>query len=156
MTMQAMAMTNGAHGADGLSGVGRSGLEDMIAKLRESLAGAQVNEAAAVGVAARAESARALMEGTLTATQAHCTQQLNELRIHRGHELDALVVALARGRSLHPKGCYFYALVEEVGEIARAIRREGAERAREELLDTAVVAIRLYLGEAREPLGEVQ
>lgn len=28
-----------------------------------------------------------------------------------------------------------------------ALRREGPERVREELLDTAVVAVRLYLGE---------
>jgi len=153
--MNTMAVTNGAHGPNGLSGVGRSELEDLIVKLRAERDEAARREQEAISVAGRAEVSRAQMEQHLSCVQAHCTQQLNELRSWRGHEIDALVVALARGRSLHPKGCYVYALVEEVGEVARAIRREGLARVREELLDTAVVAMRLFLGENREPMTEL-
>lgn len=58
-----------------------------------------------------------------------------------------LASALQRARQLHPEGASMNALVEEVGEVARARRRETHERVREELLDVAVVALRLYLGE---------
>lgn len=139
-----------ANGA--LNGTGRRELEALVVQLRAECAEAEAVARHMAGLAARAERDRAAMEATLTVTQQHCTEQLNELRSYRGDELDPLTRALARARWKHPKGCNLASLIEEAGEVGRAINREGLERAREELLDTAVVAIRLYLGETVGPL----
>lgn len=66
--------------------------------------------------------------------------------------------AILRGRRLHPDGCALRHLLCEVGEVADAMcEANGAaggnvgardNRVREELLDVAVVAMRMYLGEA--------
>ena len=61
--------------------------------------------------------------------------------------LSALSDALRAARAKHPSGANLAALVEEVGEVARAMRRESTERVREELMDVATVALRLWLGE---------
>lgn len=63
-------------------------------------------------------------------------------------ELAPLVARIAKGRAKYPEGCTFLSLVDEAGEVAHAInKREHIERARDELLDVAAVAMRLYLGE---------
>jgi hypothetical protein len=81
----------------------------------------------------------------LSSVQARCTELLLECRELR--KIDALAVAIDRARSLHPEGCNITSLFEEVGEVARALRRETHERVREELLDVAVVAMRLWMNE---------
>lgn len=64
------------------------------------------------------------------------------------HPLAPLLRALKAAREKHPGGPDgLRSLMEEVGEVANAIRRETPERVREELLDVAVVALRWYLGE---------
>lgn len=63
---------------------------------------------------------------------------------------DALVElcsAIERARDRHPEGSNLAALISEVGEVATAMLRESPSRIRSELLDVAVVAVRLWLGE---------
>lgn len=58
------------------------------------------------------------------------------------HALDA---AMAKAIAKHPGGPDgMRSLVEEVGEVASAMRRETVERVRAELIDTAVVALRWW------------
>lgn len=64
------------------------------------------------------------------------------------HELAPLAVRLAMGRAKYPRGATVLSLLDEAGEVAHAVNKyETSERIREELLDVAVVAMRLYLGE---------
>ena len=78
----------------------------------------------------------------LTHVQTRCTELLEDSRAVR-----PLLARLARARELHPEGCNLAALVSEVGEVATAMLRETQERARDELLDVATVAMRLAAGE---------
>ncbi len=129
-----------------LTGSGRTELLERIDELEQKLA------------AVRAER-DAYLEN-LTATQQRCTELLLALRATKLYDELGYVVdqelavplatlggAIVRARTLHPNGCRYHALVEEVGEVARALRRETSEHVKEELLDTAVVAMRLFLGE---------
>lgn len=62
--------------------------------------------------------------------------------------LAPLATAIDVARAKHPGGPDgMRSLAEELGEVASAIRRESPERVREELLDLATVAMRLYLRE---------
>jgi len=106
------------------TGTGRSGLLSEIHQLERDLDSYLAN---------------------LTSTQSRCTELLLEARECRKHE--ALAVAIDRARKLHPEGCNLTSLFEEVGEVARAVRRESPDRVRDELLDVAVVAMRLWMGE---------
>ncbi len=81
----------------------------------------------------------------LTEVQKRCTELKQQVRDQPG--LDAFRERLAIGREKHPKGSALHHLVEEVGEVCRAMRRETPERVKDELLDVAVVAFRMYLGE---------
>lgn len=65
--------------------------------------------------------------------------------------ITAVQAEIARARKKHPT-CYLAALVEEVGEVAKAMMQEGSasERAREELVQVAATAIRLI--EEPDPL----
>lgn len=95
----------------------------------------------------------------LTSTQRRCTELVQLDRLARFLEqhpalegyLTDLSWAIERARALHPEGASELALLEECGEVARAHRRETPARVREELLDVAVVAMRLYIGERSEP-----
>jgi hypothetical protein len=63
-------------------------------------------------------------------------------------ELAPLRAAMTRARGLYPEGATLLALAAECGEVAQAVQKlESADRVRAELLDVAVVAVRLYLGE---------
>lgn len=63
-------------------------------------------------------------------------------------ELDPLVARMDKGRAKYPDGCTALSLLDEAGEFAHAInKRESLGRVRDELLDVAAVAMRLYLGE---------
>lgn len=62
---------------------------------------------------------------------------------------DILRHRLTLARSKHPEGASFDALMSEVGEVADERLAGNPDREREELLDVAVVAIRLYLGEVK-------
>jgi len=63
-------------------------------------------------------------------------------------QLAPLAARIAKGRAKYPTGCTVLSLLDEAGEVAHAINKdEGPERARDELLDVAAVAVRLYLGE---------
>lgn len=100
----------------------------------------------------------------LTRTQAQCSAIERENRAWRrlvAHlsgvsdlwdeafsDLLPLVEAMRRARAKHPFGATALALFDEVGEFAHAVNKdEGTARVEEELLDVAVVAMRLYLGE---------
>ncbi len=95
----------------------------------------------------RLEREHAAMLATLTETQAACTQLREANRVLTRGELDPLVEAIARGRAKYPKGACIEALLSEAGEVATAMMRETPDRLRSELLDLAVVATRLALGE---------
>lgn len=63
-------------------------------------------------------------------------------------DLAPLTQRLAKSRAKYPNGCTVLSLIDEAGEVAHAVNKyEPAERVREELLDVASVAMRLYLGE---------
>lgn len=108
--------------------------------------------------AARAE-AKVLLT-SLGEVQTRCTELLNADRLARFLEdkpqtmaaLLELAWSIERVRLLHPEGCSYMALADETGEAGRALAREDEKRFRSELLDTAVVAIRLWLGEYDERL----
>jgi len=55
---------------------------------------------------------------------------------------------LRHARASHPEGASFAALLDEVDEAMA--EEDESERQRDELIDVAVVAIRMWLGE-REP-----
>ncbi len=64
------------------------------------------------------------------------------------HELAPLAARMTKGRGKYPTGCTALALLDEAGEFAHAINKgESADRVRDELLDVAAVAMRLYFGE---------
>lgn len=63
-------------------------------------------------------------------------------------ELSVLRERMEEGRKKYPEGCTFLSLQDEVGEAAHAInKREPVDRVRDEILDAAGVAMRLYFGE---------
>ena len=63
----------------------------------------------------------------------------------------ALLAHVAKGREKYPEGCTALSLADECGEFIHALnKRESVQRVREELLDVAGVAMRLYLGEVDE------
>lgn len=63
-------------------------------------------------------------------------------------ELSPLGQRIEKGRAKYPTGCTALSLIDETGEFAHAInKRESAERIRDELLDVAAVAMRLFFGE---------
>lgn len=63
-------------------------------------------------------------------------------------ELAPLRARMEKGRAKYPNGCTVTSLQDEVGEVVHAINKyESEERVRDELLDVAGVAMRLYLGE---------
>lgn len=65
-----------------------------------------------------------------------------------GDELAALRERMAKGRKKYPNGCTVLSLIDEAGEVAHTVNKYGsADSVRDELLDTAAVAMRLYLGE---------
>lgn len=123
-----------------LDTVGRNELEEHVVRLQRRVLGlrGQIKD----------------LTDNVTSTQERCSQMFEERRVLTRGELDVLVPALAAARLKHPRGSKFADLAEEVGEVARAMRREGLERVREELLDVAVVALRMHLGELSAPLVE--
>jgi inorganic triphosphatase YgiF len=137
-----------------IEGTGRDELIAMIHRLRGELTVAKQEAEAARVTATAAERERTTTREMHAVVQEHCSQQLNELRQYRGGDHDALVKSIARARGLHPKGSAFVDLVDEMGELSRAMRDEGLERTHEELLDVATVAYRMYLGECRLPIVE--
>lgn len=68
--------------------------------------------------------------------------------LKRANELGPLAERIARGRAKYANGCTVLSLLDEAGEVAHAVNKyESADRIREELLDVAAVAMRLYFGE---------
>lgn len=149
-----------------LSGIGRMELEEMVARMRKAVA-------VACAVADKAQRDHDAMLANLTSTQTRCNEllaayraskfldeQLGEMKSSMGIEqaLLSLAAAIVRARELHPEGCNLADLASEVGEVGRAMNRETEGREREELLDTAAVAVRMWLGERsdrpRAPLAE--
>lgn len=61
--------------------------------------------------------------------------------------LEQLLQVIVHARQKHPKGANFEALVAELGEVAEARKRGDQANERDELLDVATVAIRLWMGE---------
>jgi hypothetical protein len=59
--------------------------------------------------------------------------------------LAAVDEAMARAVAKHPRGPDgMRSLAEEVGEVASAMRREGRERVRAELIDVVIIALRWW------------
>lgn len=142
-----------------LTGWGRDVLIDLIVELER-------RAIAAEAAAAKARESERTMLGTLTSAQELATKYLGIARAVRAigddpimQQLVPLGAAIVRARSLHPAGCALRHLMSEVGEVADAMcigdvgiggdmaKRE--ERIREELLDVAVVAMRMHLGDTR-------
>lgn len=137
----------------GLSGMGRADLEREVLSLRAQLADQRALQEAVDGAAARWHRSHDAMKDTLTEAQRTNTRQVEELRIYRGGMLEALVTHIAKARAKYPKGCTVLSLLDEAGEVAHAVNKhEDVERVREELLDVAGVAMRLYFGECDEAL----
>ncbi len=125
-----------------LSSIGRMKLEASLRELEHKLA--------------LVEEDRDHYFANLTATQKRCSALLHSSRLEKHFEerpadaeaFIALAWALERARNKHPRGAQgIGSLTSEVGEVATAILRETPERVREECIDTAVVAVRLWLGE---------
>lgn len=87
----------------------------------------------------------------LAARISYLQGKLEESNRGRLPGLGALPEAITRARRLHPEGSDLHDLLSEVAELARAMAGEGPERTREEALDVAVVALRIYLGEKPAP-----
>lgn len=63
-------------------------------------------------------------------------------------ELSPLWQRIEKGRTKYANGCTVLSLIDEAGEVAHAVNKyENEERVRDELLDVAAVAMRLYFGE---------
>lgn len=88
----------------------------------------------------------------------HCDDLATELEKYKGavpcldkalvDELSPLRERLAKGREKYANGCTVLSLLDEAGEVAHALNKyEPSERVRDEILDVASVAMRLYLGE---------
>lgn len=59
-----------------------------------------------------------------------------------------LAKRMSKGREKYPRGCTVLSLLDEAGEFTHAVNKEEhLTRMRDELLDVAAVAMRLYLGE---------
>ena len=92
--------------------------------------------------------------GNWPAQEAH-PKVLLALRALRGeiapgelHELAPLAARIAAGRAKYANGCTVLSLADETGEVLHSVNKyEKEERVRDELLDVAAVAMRLYLGE---------
>lgn len=104
----------------------------------------------------RLESSNLALNENLTATQERCNSLLQSDRYAKYVEgkpgalplLIELAWAIERGREKYPEGCTALSLFDEVGEVAHAINKgESEKRVRDELMDVAVVAMRLWLGE---------
>jgi hypothetical protein len=86
-------------------------------------------------------------------SDAECVRQLAEKRAGLSSgpapsELFPLAVRIEKGRQKYPTGCTLLSLLDEAGEVAHAVnKRESNDRVRDELLDVAAVAMRLYFGE---------
>lgn len=69
-------------------------------------------------------------------------------------ELAPLRERIEKGRAKYPNGCTVLSLLDEAGEFAHAVNKgEGMARVRDELLDVAAVAMRLYLEEIDDGLA---
>lgn len=59
-----------------------------------------------------------------------------------------LSARITKSRERYPEGCTLAALTDECGEVMHAVNKyKSTEEVREEILDLASVAIRLYWGE---------
>lgn len=142
-----------------MTGLGRDVLEKRVAELEAEASVYRLR-------LEQAEQREKTSLETLTAAQAASTRDLNIARAVRQIGDDPIMQALAplgaailRARAKHPVGCALRHLLSEVGEVADAMcigdvgiggdveKRE--DRIREELLDVAVVAFRMHLGEVR-------
>lgn len=69
-------------------------------------------------------------------------------------ELRPLAIRLAKSRAKYPSGATIMSLLDEAGEVAHAVNKyEPADRVRDELLDVACVAMRLYAGEVDDGIA---
>jgi len=137
-----------------VTGMGRTELVERLEFATSQLATVRDEKA-------RVEGELRLAYDNLTATQERCTALEIEVRalrrLRHDDATDPLLagalaclshgVAIARGK--HPKGPSLRSLMEEIGEVASAVRRESPDRVRDELLDVAVVAIRIWLGDSK-------
>lgn len=83
------------------------------------------------------------------AKQYEMRRELRLLRAEQPADSRSWVAAvdetMARAVAKHPAGPDgMRSLAEEVGEVASALRREGRERVRAELIDVAVIALRWW------------
>lgn len=128
-----------------LTSVGRRDLIQFVEDLSKDLE------------ATRRELAQAYTN--LTTTQARCTELLLETRELRAAQsratewMLALEDRLRHARAKHPEGSHLAALVCEVTEVAHALEKETPARVRDELLDVATCALRMWLGETRREGG---
>lgn len=137
-------------GHDLMAGMGRTELEAQVQRLRAEVDAANERARVAEQHLVAAAKDRDINYVNLTSVQALSTRQLEELRVWRRGELTPLAEAIAIARTKHPGGSDLTSLLSEAGEVARAMYSETPERVREELIDVAVVAMRLYFGEIKK------
>lgn len=96
---------------------------------------------------AEGEAMVKLLAGRCDAAEARVAELDKSLR-GDGGEFGPLRAQMAKGRARYPLGATVVSLEDEAGEVVHAINKgEPLDRVRDELLDVAGVAMRLYLGE---------
>lgn len=140
-----------------ISGMGRDSLLVQIDQLKMALVAERAcGKAAYEELIAAKREAQALNE-QVTSLQVASTHALTcsrlERRLLEEPALTAALLDLAWGidiaREKHPEGSDLTSLVSEVGEVAKAMFAETPARVRAELVDVAVVALRIVLGEVK-------
>jgi hypothetical protein len=151
-------MSAAAYPNNGLSAVGRRELEERLVAAERRL---ELQEQVAAAALIRVERERDAYLENLSATQCRCNEILAAYRASKFVDgrlegtmddrlWEAMLVlagAIVRARDKHPRGPDYRSLLEEAGEAAKAQRYESEERERADLLDTACVALRMWLGE---------
>lgn len=147
-----------------LSGLGREVLEERLlaAALASRAATARLREVEAER--ARRDAECQTLTASVTALQVKANGVLASHRLARvlesEPELMALMLdvawAIDKARAKHPEGASYFALGQEVGEVGRAMEREDPKRLQDELVDVAVVVMRMLLGELDAKLAPVE
>jgi len=138
-----------------LNGVGREGLLDRLGKLhaenvtlRERLE-TEADQTRRVRTENKAltDQVTELQKGSNAVLASHRLAKVLEHEPELMTAMLDLAWGIDKARTKHPEGSTLRDLVSEVGEVATAMWRETPERVNEELLDVAIVAMRMRLGE---------
>lgn len=148
-----------AHGKIDITATGRHQLEALYVSESKRRSDAEKQVQVLMRQLDNAHITERVLRAMVTDVQERCSQLLEDARVSKRlaeglkialdmHPLADLLVALQKGRAKYPQGVTVLSVADEAGEVVHAAnKREPWQRVREEALDTAVVALRLYLGE---------